>query len=96
MDWITAKKSILTVLFYDPKQRVKSTYMLASEFDSFKSESDIIQFSLQLSVKGGNEYIKFINDLLANKKVKHSLNNYDLRVFNNYGDMENAIQEKNK
>ena len=70
--------------------------MLASEFDSFKSESDIIQFSLQLSVKGGNEYIKFINDLLANKKVKYSLNNYDLRVFNNYGDMENAIQEKNK
>ncbi len=96
LDWIMAKQRALTVIFYDAKQRVKNTDMLEESFESFLKDADIINLSTQLRIQGGNEYIKFINDLLNNKKVTYESDKYDLFVFDDYGEMERAIQQQNK
>ena len=95
LDWIMAKQRALTVIFYDAKQRVKNTDMLEESFESFLKDADIINLSTQLRIQGGNEYIKFINNLLNNKKVTYESDKYDLFVFDDYGEMEKAIQEQN-
>ena len=96
LDWITAKQRALTVIFYDAKQRVKNSDMLEESFESFLKDAGIINLSTQLRIQGGNEYIKFINDLLNNKKVTYESDKYDLFVFDDYGEMERAIQQQNK
>lgn len=96
LDWISAKERPITVIFYDPKQRVKNTDMLDDSFNSFIDGADIITLGTQLRIKGGNEYIEFINDLLNNIKVSYESEKYDLFVFDDYGEMEKAIKDQNK
>ncbi len=96
LDWIMAKQRALTVIFYDAKQRVKNTDMLEESFASFLKDADVINLTTQLRIQGGNEYIKFINNLLNNKIVTYDSDKYDLFVFNDYGEMEKAIQQQNK
>lgn len=96
LDWIAAKKRYVTVIFYDPKQRVKTTDMLDESFDSFLSEADVITLGTQLRIQGGNEYIEFINKLLSNQHATYESDKYDLFVFDNYGEMEQAIKTQNK
>ncbi len=96
LDWIMAKQRALTVIFYDAKQRVKNTDMLEESFKSFLKDADIINLSTQLRIQGGNEYIKFINDLFNNMKTTYESDKYDLFVFDDYGEMERAIQQQNK
>lgn len=96
LDWITARKRPLTVIFYDAKQRVKNTDMLEDSFSDFVNGAEVINLSTQLRIQGGNEYIQFINDLLNNKKVTYESDKYDLFVFDDYGEMEQAIKSQNK
>lgn len=96
LGWITARKRPLTVIFYDVKQRVKNTDMLEDSFNDFINGAEVINLSTQLRIQGGNEYIQFINDLLNNKKVIYESNKYDLFVFDDYGEMEQAIKSQNK
>lgn len=96
LGWITARKRPLTVIFYDAKQRVKNTDMLEDSFNDFINGAEVINLSTQLRIQGGNEYIQFINDLLNNKKVIYESNKYDLFVFDDYGEMEQAIKSQNK
>lgn len=96
LDWITARKRPLTVIFYDAKQRVKNTDMLEDSFNDFVNGAEVINLSTQLRIQGGNEYIQFINDLLNNKKVTYESDKYDLFVFDDYDEMEQAIKSQNK
>lgn len=96
LDWITAKKRPLTVIFYDSKQRVKNTDMLEDSFNNFVNNAEIINLTTQLRIQGGNEYITFVNNLLSNKKVSYEPKKYDLYVFEHFDEMEKAIQEQNK
>lgn len=96
LDWIMARKRPLTVIFYDAKQRVKNTDMLEDSFNDFINGAEVINLSTQLRIQGGNEYIQFINDLLNNKKVTYESNKYDLFVFDDYGEIEQAIKSQNK
>ena len=96
LDWITAKKRPLTVIFYDSKQRVKNTDMLEDSFNNFVNNAEIINLTTQLRIQGGNEYIAFVNNLLSNKKVSYEPKKYDLYVFEHFDEMEKAIQEQNK
>ena len=96
LDWILAKKRPITVIFYDPKQRVKTTDMLDESFNSFINDANVMNLDAQLRIKGGNEYIKFINDLLNGKKASYESEKYDLFVFDDYGEMESAIKDQNK
>ena len=94
LERITSKKRALTVLFYDSKQRIKNSDMLKSSFVDYMNGAEVIPLSKQLRVQGGNEYIAFVNELLNNKNVNFNSSDYDLVVFDDYGDMEKAIQEK--
>lgn len=96
LDWITARKRPLTVIFYDAKQRVKNTDMLEDSFNYFINGAEVTNLSTQLRIQGGNEYIQFINDLLNNKKATYESDKYDLFVFDDYGEMEQAIKSQNK
>lgn len=96
LDWVMSKNSYLTVLFYDPKQRIRNTDMLKESFDKYLNQADKIVLSTQLRVQGGNEYIDFINALLRNEKVKYKPDSYDLFVFDDYGEMESAIKKQNE
>ena len=96
LDWIAAKKRPVTVIFYDPKQRVKTTDMLDESFNSFLNAADVITLRTQLRIQGGNEYIEFINKLLNNQQATYESDKYDLFVFDNYGEMEQAIKAQNK
>lgn len=96
LDWIMARKRPLTVIFYDAKQRVKNTDMLEDSFKTFINGAEVINLSTQLRIQGGNEYIQFINDLLNNKNVTYQSDKYDLFVFDDYGEMEQAIKAQNK
>lgn len=96
LDWIMARKRPLTVIFYDAKQRVKNTDMLEDSFKNFINGAEAINLSTQLRIQGGNEYIQFINDLLNNKNVTYQSDKYDLFVFDDYGEMEQAIKAQNK
>ena len=96
LDWIAAKKRPVTVIFYDPKQRVKTTDMLDESFNAFINEADVITLGTQLRIQGGNEYIEFINKLLNNQHATYESDKYDLFVFDDYGEMEQAIKSQNK
>ena len=96
LDWIAAKKRPVTVIFYDPKQRVKTTDMLDESFNAFINEADVIALGTQLRIQGGNEYIEFINKLLNNQHATYESDKYDLFVFDDYGEMEQAIKSQNK
>ena len=96
LDWISTKKRPVTVIFYDPKQRVKTTDMLDESFNSFLNEADVITLGTQLRIQGGNEYIEFINNLLNNQHAIYESDKYDLFVFDDYGEMEQAIKAQNK
>lgn len=96
LDWIAAKKRPVTVIFYDPKQRVKTTDMLDESFNAFINEADVITLGTQLRIQGGNEYIEFINKLLNNQHATYESDKYDLFVFDDYGEMEQAIKAQNK
>lgn len=93
LDWINNKNRPLTILFYDPKQRVKNSDMLDESFDSFLSDAEIISLETQLRIKGGNEYIDFINKILNGIKVTYESDNYDVFVFDEYGEMEKEIKK---
>ena len=96
LDWINAKARPLTVIFYDAKQRVKTTDMLDENFNSFINNAEVINLSTQLRIQGGNEYINFISKFLNNQNVIYESDKYDLFVFDNYGEMEEAIKKQNK
>ena len=96
LDWITAKKRPLTVIFYDPNQRVKNTDMEAKSFANYLSDAEVISLSTQLRIQGGNQYIDFIRALLGNKKVTYESEDYDLFSFDDYKEMEDAIKAQNK
>ena len=96
LDWISSKKRPVTIIFYDPKQRIKTTDMLDESFAAFKDDSTVIDLHTQLRIKGGNEYIEFINKILNNEKACYSPKQYDLFVFDNYGEMEAAVKIQNQ
>lgn len=96
LDWIASKNRPVTVIFYDPKQRVKTTDMLDESFSNFIDDAEVITLGTQLRIQGGNEYIEFINKLLSNQHVTYESDKYDLFVFDDYGEMEQAIKIQNK
>jgi DUF2075 family protein/SOS-response transcriptional repressor LexA len=60
-----------------------------------------IQLALQsqMRVQGGNNYIQFIDDILHTKKTDNqpfAEENYELFVFENFNDLHNELQKKEK
>ncbi len=98
LDWIIAN-SKNQIFFYDPAQSVKPSDIDSGHFDKLLNDKKVIKVELksQMRVKGGIDYITFVDDLLNIKREDKSIytpNNYDLLVFDSLKDLYNQLSIK--
>ena len=100
LDWLL-KQSDCTVLFYDSMQVVGPSGINFERFDK-KMEDSLMKrliayFTLatQMRVKGGNDYIDFVKDILEAKcSYKYSSDAYDFRMYSDFAKFEKDMYEK--
>jgi len=95
LDWVTMQ-SKHTVLFYDEGQSIKPSDTKKEEFDIMKSSKDtsILKLKSQFRVKGGNEYVEYIDSLLNNKLKEDSSIFYSKEYeFTMFDSIETMIQQ---
>ncbi len=95
LDWII-NFSKYQVLFYDENQSIKPSDIKKEKFKNINSNN--YKLVSQLRVKGGNEYIEFIDNILNSKKniIKYNFKDYDFKIYNDIEKMVNDIKKKNK
>ncbi|WP_299390564.1 DNA/RNA helicase domain-containing protein [uncultured Gelidibacter sp.] len=91
LDWIIAN-SRHQIFFYDSAQSVKPSDIDASKFETLITDSDslIIELKSQMRSQGGNDYIKFVDDILNVKrdnKEKYISDKYELMVYDSLKDL---------
>ncbi len=100
LEW-TQLCSKKTLYFYDPQQSIKPTDVNASEFNKIKNgvQSKTIQLFSQFRSKGGNGWVKFVNDLLEQKisdtKYKYHSDKYEALLFYNFGEFVRELRIEN-
>lgn len=95
LDWVIAN-SKNQIFFYDEAQSVKPSDVDSINFTKILNERDtlILELKSQMRVRGGNNYIQFVHDLLHVKRMqisKYQEQKYDLYVFENFGDLYNEL-----
>jgi DUF2075 family protein len=99
LDWIL-RSSKKQIVFYDRWQTVKPSDVPQDRFDSLRQSSRSIKLHSQLRVKGGADYISFVEQLmnarLSKKTPKFEQEGYEFLLFDHIADMANAIAEKEK
>lgn len=99
LDWIM-KRSKYQILFYDAEQSIKPSDIRPEDFKELKTLGNYNTYSLtsQLRVKGGEDYLRYIKDILNVKpKLKRlDFENYEFKLFNDIEEMKNSIFEKEK
>lgn len=101
LDWIL-KKSHKAILFYDDNQSIKPSDVLKEDFDKLKSlrTTNIENLRSQLRVKGGDQYVEFIHDLLDGNLIPEkdyfNSKDYDFKLFDSIQKFEKAIKSKEK
>ena len=98
LDWIIAN-SKNQLFFYDSAQSVKPSDVDSEKFNNLLSDKNSLCFELksQMRVKGGNNYIQFVDDLLninRQGKMKYQEENYELLVFDNFNDLHFELSKK--
>lgn len=92
LDWIM-KSSKYQILFYDEFQTVRPGDIRSLEFEKYNFER--YQLISQMRVKGGQDYIKYVRDILNLEQKKHiHFTNYEFKLFDNIGEMKSAIEKK--
>jgi DUF2075 family protein len=100
LDWIRAR-SKKRILLIDANQTVRPADLpiepLEKLISSARNRDSFFRLSSQMRVLGGDDYIDFVADLLTKtpKKANKS-ESYDLRFFDSFREMRDAIQEKNQ
>jgi len=101
LDWILAN-SKNQIFFYDAAQSVKPSDIAAKSFQGLLSAHDTLKLELksQMRVKGGNNYIKFVDDLLHVKRSstsKYEVDDYQLFIFDSLTELYARLgEEENK
>lgn len=62
LDWVVMS-SYKSVFFYDSMQSIKPSDISKEKFDSVIRGSDLLKISSQMRVKGGEDYIEFVDKL---------------------------------
>jgi DUF2075 family protein/predicted GIY-YIG superfamily endonuclease/SOS-response transcriptional repressor LexA len=100
LDWVT-KQSNKAILFYDENQSIKPSDVKKEDFDTLKSEkrTTIEYLKSQFRVKGGNDYVKYIDQLLncnlsSTVKIFNS-KEYEFLLFNSIEDLVKEIKLRN-
>lgn len=100
LDWIVAN-SRNQIFFYDPAQSVKPSDIDEAKFTTLLNDRNTLKLELtsQMRVKGGNNYIKFVDDLLnVNRNIQPSLAtpDYELLVFDSLYDLYDELGNREK
>ena len=91
LDWILAS-SDQHIFFYDKNQSVRPSDIGHARFAGLNAiPYDLVS---QLRVEGGEEYIKFIEDLFELKKVPYKASNYDFKMYDDIHKMVADIKQK--
>jgi DUF2075 family protein len=96
LDWII-KQSKVQVLFYDEGQSIKPSDVGHEAFKTKKWNAKLLQLQSQMRVKGGTDYIAFVDQLLHCRTSSLSSfpsDNYELRLFDSLADLYEALREK--
>ena len=98
LDWIIAN-SKNQLFFYDSAQSIKPSDVDSEKFEKLLSDKNSLKLELQsqMRVKGGNNYIQFVDDLLninILRKTKYREENYDLLFFDNFKDLHIELSKK--
>lgn len=98
VDWV-CKQSGKAIFFYDQDQSIKPSDAAADVFATLKSSpaTQVQQLVSQFRVRGGNPYVKFIDDLLNVQLSGTDLyesKSYDLKLFNTFSEFLAQMQKK--
>lgn len=98
LDWIIAN-SKNQLFFYDSAQSVKPSDVDSERFNTLLNDKKSLRFELksQMRVKGGNNYIQFVDDLLhirRTEKEKYQEENYELYLFENFNDLHKELKKR--
>lgn len=101
LDWVTLQSS-KAILFYDEAQSIKPSDVLKDDFDNlkFKEDTKIEYLQSQFRVKGGNSYVKYVDDLLKcnldKTKDIYKDKKYDFLLFDNIDSFISEIKLRNE
>ncbi|MCF6403570.1 DUF2075 domain-containing protein [Chitinophaga filiformis] len=97
LDWVL-RSSQKQIFFYDRKQSVKPSDVGEDRFLHVQQTSRQLQLHSQLRVKGGNDYITYIEQLLHLRLPKNApqfkQEDYDFVLFDSIADFSEAIAQK--
>ncbi|WP_407358799.1 DUF2075 domain-containing protein [Microbacterium sp. LTA6] len=98
LDWIKAR-SKHQLLLVDGEQSVRphdlSPTLLAAELRAAKDAHRHYRLTTQMRVQAGADYVEFVRALLRGEDAaRPDLGEYDLRFFDDLGEMRAAIREK--
>ncbi len=93
LDWIRSS-STQQVLFYDKRQSIVPGDIRPEEIERLQAKH--YELVSQMRVEGGEDYLKYVDDLLSLKPVgEWGLQNYEFKFFNHAGEMFDEIRKKN-
>lgn len=98
LDWIL-KSSKMQVFFYDESQTIKPTDIDHKYFMEKIGKNLVFKYRLnsQLRVKGGEDYIEYIQNLLESKNSEFKkFEEYDFRFFENFKELREEISKREK
>lgn len=94
LDWIL-KSSKQQILFYDENQSVRPADVHVDQFKNLKATHHFL--TSQLRVKGGEKYIKFINNIFnGGENLDAQFNSFDFQIYDNVPKMVEDIKTKNE
>ena len=100
LDWVLTQSN-KTILFYDEDQSIKPSDAQKEDFDKLKLDqfTKIEYLKSQFRVKGGNDYVQYIDQLL-NCKLESDIDvfnskNYEFLLFDSIEEIEKEIKLRN-
>jgi len=90
LNWILAG-SKQQILFYDKRQSVVPADLRPVDLERLNAKQ--YELTSQMRVEGGEDYLRFIDDLLSLQKVKQPTN-YDFRMYDDVRQMVEDIKQK--
>jgi DUF2075 family protein len=98
LDWIIAK-SKNQIFFYDESQSVRPSDIDLIKFKELIEQPDTIKLELssQMRVKGGNNYIEFVDQLLnvnLDNDYFYQNQEYDLCLYDSFSDLRKQLIKK--
>lgn len=92
LDWILAS-SKQQILFYDSRQNILPKDVRHADFQKLNAVPH--ELVSQMRVEGGDDYLKFIDDLLSLEKPQpFDKNTYDFKIYDDLKEMIEGIKKK--